>query len=109
MNELLLTKVLAFAALALALGVLCVSLALLIQSRRKAAPLIYLALSGVTGYALMNVILRLSMGIMCYRPVWQILLLYGGVLVLQAYFLWDAVHQLLAFGACKGEGDGLDR
>ena len=109
MTVLILTKLLAFAALGLVLGVLCVSLLLLFQTRKKGGPLLCLALSGVTGYALMNVILRLSLGIMCYRPVWQIVLLYGGVIALQIYFLQDAVRQLYALYACGREGGGHDR
>ena len=69
MNELMLTKVLAFAALGLVLGVLCVSLLLL----------------------------------------WQIVLLYGGVIALQVYFLQDVIRQLCALYACGKEGGGHDR
>ena len=109
MNELILTKVLAFAALGLVLGVLCVSLLLLFQARKKGGPLLYLGLSALTGYALMNVILRLSLGIMCYLPAWQIELLYGGVIALQVYYLQDVIRQLCALYACGKEGGGHDR
>lgn len=109
MNTLFLTKLLAYVALALTLLVLCTSILLLFQSRKKGGPIAALALSCITGYMLMGVVMRLSLGFMCYRPVWQTVLLYGGVIALLIWTLYDCTRQLRAECACKRAGDRHDR
>lgn len=101
MNLLLLTTVLSYMALAACAATLFAGMMLLVQSPRRAGALPVPAVSAATAAVLIRTLVRMSSGLLCYRPVGHTLLLYGGILLLQLYFLCDAARQLRALASEK--------
>lgn len=104
-----LTTSLAFLGLAAALGLAAVSLLLLFQTRRRFAALTYLAMAGLFAGTLVRVLVRATGGVVCYRSPLQTVLLYGGLIALHLYFIWDVwrtLRQELSIPAtCGKEGE----
>lgn len=93
-DPVVLTITLAFLGLAAALGLAAVSALLLFQTRRRGAALAYLAMAGVFTAALVRVLTRALGGVVCFRSPLQTVLLYGGLIALHLYFIWDTWRTL---------------
>ena len=101
MSLLTLTTVLSYMALAACAAALFAQVMVLVLSPGKAGALPGLAVSAATAAVLIRGLVRLSSGLMCYRPLSHTLLLYGGILLLQLYFLADAARTWKALAGEK--------
>lgn len=84
------TTVLSYMGLAAAFGVAAVSLFLLFLTKKKGIALVYLSMAGLLSFSLIRTLIRLAKGLLCYRPLFLTVLLYGGLILLYLSFLWDS-------------------
>ena len=98
-----LATVSSFAGLAAALGVV---VAAVVRLRRGFGwlPLGYAAVAVWYAITLIQGLIRQSTGIVCAIPAWRTLLVYGGLLVLHLWSLYDLLHALCAPTGKKEEG-----
>lgn len=87
----ILSSVLMFAGLAFAIGVLFLNGMILFRTRRAGPCLIYIGVAGFYAYSVIGALIRQSTGIACALSPWRTLLLYGGLLLLHIYFLFDSL------------------
>ena len=94
-TQLVVSTVLTFAGLAAALLVLGVNLyALFRGTRPRWTPMLYGGVSILYGWSLLTAFLRQHSGLTCAMTPEKTLLLYGGLLLLHLYFLWDSIRTL---------------
>ena len=96
MQHFLLSTILSFAGLGAAIALFIASLLLLLKKAGKSRylSLLYLGISGFYGYSLTVNLIRQSSGIRCAMAPLQTLVVYGGLLALHLYFLWDTLRLL---------------
>ncbi len=96
MEQFLLSTVLSFAGLGAAAAVFGTGIYLLIKSTGKVRimAISYLAISAFYGYSLAINLIRQSSGIRCAMAPLQTLVIYGGLLLLHLYFLWDIIKEI---------------
>lgn len=89
MSYFVLSTLLSFAGLAAALLVLTACILLLWKTKERLTPLLYLASSSFFGFTVISSLIRQKSGIACAMPTDRMLLLYGGLILLHLYFLFD--------------------
>lgn len=85
------STVMSFLGIGLAIGVLGVNIYNLIQNEKKYIPVLYLAVSGYYIYTLLNNLIRQSSGLVCAMPPLKTIVIYVGLALLHMYFLYDSV------------------
>ena len=94
MTHFLFATVFLFAGLAAAAAVLVTNIFRLLRPPQRFYPLLYLGVSVLTAASLLRTLARQSTGIACAMAPGRTMFLYGGLILLHLYFLWDSLRSM---------------
>ncbi|WP_312640325.1 hypothetical protein [Hydrogenoanaerobacterium sp.] len=89
--QFILSTVISFLGLGVAFAVLITNTLYIKQTKHKFSALLYMSISLVYGFALITSLVRQSSGIACAMTPQSTLVIYGGLVLLHLYFLWDTL------------------
>ncbi|MBC8584891.1 hypothetical protein [Youxingia wuxianensis] len=92
--QFILSTILSFVGIGIALAVIIVNVLILFRPGSKWLSVLYTAISLWYGGTLVSSLIRQSSGIYCAMTPEKTLLIYGGLVLLHFYFLWDSVKLL---------------